>query len=128
MANISDVITAPKLSRFLANITPEWLGLGNVDNTADNDKYVAYAQRAGNADQVQNALTLRLNGGRTEGSNMWTFNGSTGRTINVTAAKVGAVPVSQGTANAGKLLYVNASGEVEPIDLATLKTMLDNLA
>lgn len=128
MANLSDVITASKLSRALAKITPAWLGLGNVNNTADNDKYVAYAQRAGNADQVQNTLTLRLNGGRTEGSNMWTFNGSTGRTINITAAKVGAVAEDQGTANAGKLLYVNNAGEVAPLDIATLKTMLDSLA
>lgn len=124
MANISDVITAPKLARFLEKITPEWLGLGNVNNTADNDKYVAYAQRAGNADQVQNTLTLRLNGGRVEGSNMWTFNGSTGRSINVTAAKVGAVPVSQGTANAGTLLYVGSDGNVTTLDIDTLKTML----
>lgn len=128
MANISDVITASKLARFLEKITPEWLGLGNVNNTADNDKYVAYAQRAGNADKVQNALTLRLNGGRTEGTNVWTFDGSTGRSINITPVKIGAVDANQGTANAGKLLYVNASGEVEPIDLASLKTMLDNLA
>lgn len=124
MANISDVITAPKLARFLSKITPDWLGLGNVNNTADNDKYVAYAQRAGNADKVQNTLTLRLNGGRTEGSNMWTFDGSTGRSINVTAAKVGAVPVSQGTANAGKLLYVGSDGNVTTLDINTLKTML----
>lgn len=124
MANIPDVIDLPLLQTALEQVTPEWLGLGNVDNTADNDKYVAYAQRAGQADKVQNTLTLRLNGGRTEGSNMWTFDGSTGRTINVTPAKVGAVAVSQGTANAGKLLYVNASGEVEPIDIDTLKTLL----
>ena len=124
MANLSDVITFPKLSRALSKITPAWLGLGNVDNTADTDKYVAYAQRAGNADKVQNALTLRLNGGRTEGSNMWTFDGSTGRSINVTAAKVGAVPVSQGTANAGMLLYVGSDGNVTTLDIDTLKTML----
>ena len=124
MANISDVITVPKLTRFLAKITPEWLGLGNVNNTADTDKYVAYAQRAGEADKVQNTLTLRLNGGRTEGSNMWTFDGSTGRTVNVTAAKVGAVPVSQGTANAGMLLYVGSDGNVTTLDIDTLKTML----
>lgn len=124
MANLSDVITLPKLSRALSKITPAWLGLGNVDNTADTDKYVAYAQRAGNADKVQNALTLRLNGGRTEGSNMWTFDGSTGRSINVTAAKVGAVPVSQGTANAGMLLYVGSDGNVTTLDIDTLKTML----
>ena len=124
MPNLDNIIDTDLLAIALEQITPEWLGLGNVDNTADNDKYVAYAQRAGNADKVQNTLTLRLNGGRTEGSNMWTFDGSTGRTINVTPAKVGAVPVSQGTANAGKLLYINAAGEVEPLDIDTLKTML----
>ena len=124
MADIPNVIDLPLLGKAVEQITPEWLGLGNVDNTADNDKYVAYAQRAGNADKVQNTLTIRLNGGRTEGSNAWTFDGSTGRTINVTPAKVGAVAVSQGTGNAGKLLYVNASGNVEPIDIPTLKTLL----
>ena len=124
MPNLDNVIDLTLLGKAVEQITPEWLGLGNVDNTADTDKYVAYAQRAGNADKVQNTLTLRLNGGRTEGSNMWTFDGSTGRTVNVTPAKVGAVAVSQGTANAGKLLYINASGNVEPLDIETLKSML----
>lgn len=124
MADITNVIDLPLLDTALKQITPEWLGLGNVDNTADTDKYVAYAQRAGQADKVQSALTLRLNGGRTEGTNMCTFDGSTGRSINITPAKLGAVAVSQGTANAGKLLYVNAAGDVEPITIATLKTLL----
>lgn len=124
MPNLDNVIDLDLLGTALEQITPEWLGLGNVDNTADNDKYVAYAQRAGEADKVPNTLTIRLNGGRTEGSNMWTFDGSTGRTVNITPAKVGAVAVSQGTGNAGKLLYVNDSGNVEPIDIATLKTLL----
>lgn len=127
MSIISDVITTPRLRRALDKITPEWLGLGNVDNTADTDKYVAYAQRAGVADKTQYALTLRLNGGRTEGSNMWTFDGSTSRTINVTAAKVGAVAVSQGTAKAGTILYVNDSGEVTTLDIAGLKALLDSV-
>lgn len=125
MPNLDNVIDLSLLGKAVEQITPEWLGLGNVDNTADNDKYVAYAQRAGNADKVQNALTLRLNGGRTEGSNMWTFDGSTGRSINVTAAKVGAVPVSQGTANAGTILWVNSAGEVEPLSIADLKALLE---
>lgn len=128
MPDLEQIVNVPLLGTALEQITPEWLGLGNVDNTADNDKYVAYAQRAGQADQTQSALTIRLNGGRTEGSNMWTFDGSTGRSINVTPSKVGAVAVSQGTINAGKILYVNEAGDVEPLDLATLKTMLDNLA
>lgn len=124
MPDLNQLVNVPLLGKAVEQITPEWLGLGNVDNTADTDKYVAYAQRAGQADKVQSALTLRLNGGRTEGTNAWTFDGSTGRSVNITPAKVGAVAVSQGAANAGKILFVNASGDVEPIDIATLKTLL----
>lgn len=132
MANINDVVTVPRLSQFLTNlrelITPAWLGLGNVNNTADSEKYVAFASRAGTADKAQYALTIRLKGGRTEGTDMWTYNGATSRSINVTADKIGAVAVSQGTANAGKIFYVNDEGNAELIDIATLKTMLDSLA
>ena len=71
-------------------VTKEQLGLGNVNNTADNDKYVAYAQRAGEADQTKYSLTIRLDGGRTEGSDMWTFNGATSRSVNITADSIGA--------------------------------------
>lgn len=78
------------VSAQVAKVTAESLGLGNVDNTADNDKHVTYAQRAGEADQVKNELTIRLNGGRTENTDMWTFDGSTGRTVNITADKIGA--------------------------------------
>lgn len=128
MANISDVITIPLLSRFLSKITPEWLGLGNVENTRDAEKYVAFASTSGEATNVKNTLTIRFKGGRNEGTDMWTFNGASNRSINITAAKIGAVASSQGTANAGKILYVNDAGEVAPLDLATLKAMLDNMA
>lgn len=111
--------------KIKAYFTKEQLGLGNVDNTADNDKYVAFAIEASEARKVQNTLTLRLNGGRTEGSNMWTFDGSTSRTVNVTAAKVGAVAVSQGASNAGTVLWVNDSGQVEPLTIAELKALLE---
>ena len=65
--------------------------------TPDTEKHVAYAQRAGSADKTQAALTVRVNGGRTEGSDMWTFDGSTSRSINITAEKVGALPADGGT-------------------------------
>lgn len=106
--------------------TKDRLGLGNVDNTSDTNKYVAYAQRAGEADKTKYKLTLRINGGRTEGSNMWTFDGSTSRSVNITPAKIGAVEVSQGTENAGKILWVNSAGEVAPLSIADLKALLDS--
>lgn len=128
MANISDVVTVPRLARLLTKITPAWLGLGNVENTADSTKYVAFASKSGEAAKVTNKLTIRFNGGRTEGTNVWTYDGSTTRSLNITPDKIGAVDLDQGTANAGKILYVNDAGEVAPLDIATLKTMLDSMA
>lgn len=127
MADINNVIDTDRLGLALSQITPEWLGLGNVNNTPDSAKYVAYASSAGMANALKNNLVIRLKGGRTEGTDQFTFDGATAKSVNITAAKVGAVAVSQGTTNAGKLLYVNSAGEVTPIDLATLKTLLDAL-
>ena len=128
MANTDKVVTVPRLSRFLVKlknlITPEWLGLGNVDNTSDASKHVAFASSANAAAKVDNNLVIRLKGGRSEGTDQFTFNGSAGKSINITAAKIGAVAVSQGTSNAGKILVVNSEGNVELIDIETLKTML----
>lgn len=117
-------------------VTAAQIGLENVDNTADTDKYVAYAQRAGNADKTQYALTVRLNGGREENTDMWTFDGSTSRTINITPEKIGAataedvaamgdIPTQLATHTADTTLHVtaaerrkwnNALGWVMPIE------------
>ena len=127
MADIPNVIDKDLLGLTLSQITPAWLGLGNVNNTPDSAKYVAYASESGNANAVKNNLVIRLKGGRTEGTDQFTFDGSTAKSVNITAAKIGAVAVSQGTSNAGKLLYVNSAGDVTPIDLATLKALLESV-
>lgn len=93
-------------------VTKEQLGLDNVDNTADTDKYVAYAQRAGVADKAKYALTVRLDGGRTEGVNMWTFDGSTSKAVNVTAAKICAEPAIESTDSPG-CYYRTVSGSAD---------------
>lgn len=43
---------------------------------------------------VSNNLIVKLNSGTTEGSNQFTFNGSTAKTINITPASIGAAPDS----------------------------------
>ena len=83
--------------------------------TPDSEKHVAYAQRAGTADKTQAALTIRVNGGRTEGSNAWTFDGSTGRTINITPDKIGAAPAVESTEYPG-CYYRTVDGETEWIN------------
>ena len=71
-------------------VTAAQVGLDQVDNTPDTEKYVKFAQEALEARQVQNALTVRLNGGRTEGTDQFTYDASTGRTVNITPDKIGA--------------------------------------
>lgn len=83
--------------------------------TPDNEKHVAYAQRAGEADQTKSALTIRVNGGRNEGTDMWTFDGSTGRSINLSHAKLGVAPAVESTEYPG-CYYRTVDGETEWIN------------
>lgn len=70
-------------------------GLSNVNNTSDTDKYVKFASEAGVGRKVENALTVRFNGGDTENTDKWTFDGSTSRSVNITPKKIGARPTEK---------------------------------
>lgn len=64
--------------------------LSNVDNTADVDKSVKYASTSGAAGKTNSSITIRMNGGDTEGTDKFTFDGSVGKSVNITADKIGA--------------------------------------
>lgn len=49
---------------------------------------------AGTADKVAAVMKIQLNGGTTEGTNMFTFDGSAAKTVSITAAKIGAAAAS----------------------------------
>lgn len=49
---------------------------------------------ATSADKVNTNLIIKLNGGTTEGTNLFTFNGSTAKTINITPSAIGAASIS----------------------------------
>lgn len=49
----------------------------------------AYGGNAASANQVNNNLIIKLASGTTEGTNMFTYNGSAGKTINITKASIG---------------------------------------
>ena len=72
------------------NVTVEQLGLENVDNTADSDKNVKFASEAGVGRKVAHNLIMRFNGGKTEGTDLWTFDGSAGKSVNITPDKINA--------------------------------------
>lgn len=75
-------------------VTAAQVGLGNVDNTADSDKYVKFASTSGTAEKTKNGITIHLNSGQVEGTSQFTFNGSTAKSINVTPEKIGAAEAS----------------------------------
>lgn len=49
---------------------------------------------ATSANKVNSSLTVKLNGGSTEGTNMFTFNGSAAKSVNITASAIGAADSS----------------------------------
>lgn len=70
---------------------------------------------ASSASKVNNKLTIKLNGGSTEGTNLFTFDGSAAKTLNITASSIGAAPAytyqstdpgAGSSLAAGKLLFV----------------------
>ena len=93
---------------------------------------------ANSAVKVNNNLIIKLNSGSTEGTNLFTFNGSTEKTINITPAAIGAAAASHGThvsygtvasaistaASAGTATTVSRSDHVHSLDKATVVAAL----
>lgn len=71
-------------------VTKKQVGLDKVDNTADSEKSVKFASEAGVGRKVKNALIVRFKGGDTEGTDKWTYDGETSRSVNITPEKIGA--------------------------------------
>jgi hypothetical protein len=77
-----------------------------------------------------NAITIKLNSGTTEGTNLFTYTGSAAKTIDITPSAIGAAasshgthvsfttttPVMNGTASAGSASTVSRSDHVHPTD------------
>ena len=75
------------------------IGTGASNAAAGNHthKYAGSSSAGGAANSVKTNLIIKLNGGGTEGTNLFTFNGSTAKTINITPAAIGAAASSHGT-------------------------------
>jgi hypothetical protein len=63
---------------------------GNVDNTPDIEKKVAYADEAGAAKKTVGNLILQFNGGNTENTDKFTYDASSNKSINITPEGIGA--------------------------------------
>ena len=107
------------------NITPSKIGAAASSHTHN---YAGSSSAGGAANSVKTSLVIKLNGGTTEGTNMFTFNGATAKSINITPAAIGAAaashgthvtygtdaPKANGTASAGSAISVSRSDHVHP--------------
>ena len=69
-------------------------GLATKSSTGHTHNYAGSSSAGGAANSVANSLTIKLNGGSTEGTNLFTFNGSNAKSINVTPSSIGAAASS----------------------------------
>ena len=65
--------------------------------TSHTHSYAGSSSAGGAANSVKTNLIVKLNGGSTEGTDLFTFNGSTAKTINITPSSIGAAAASHGT-------------------------------
>ena len=63
---------------------------GTIALTGHTHNYAGSSSAGGAANSVKTNLVIKLNSGSTEGTNLFTFNGSTAKTINITPSAIGA--------------------------------------
>lgn len=85
--------------------------IASKSDTDHTHNYAGSSSAGGAANSVKANLTVKLNGGSTEGTNLFTYNGSTAKTFNITPSAIGAAASSHGnhvptteTANNAKFL------------------------
>ena len=74
--------------------------LAGKSDTGHTHNYAGSSSAGGaatSANKVNQNLIVKLNSGATEGTNLFTFNGSTAKTINITPNGIGAANASHGT-------------------------------
>ena len=106
--------------------TPSAIGAAASSHTHN---YAGSSSAGGAANSVKTSLVIKLNGGSTEGTNMFTFNGATAKSVNITPSAIGAAasshgthvsysttaPKANGTAAAGSASTVARSDHVHPL-------------
>lgn len=70
--------------------------LSEKSDTDHTHNYAGSSSAGGAANSVKTKLTVKLNGGSTEGADLFTYNGSTAKTVNITPSAIGAAASSHG--------------------------------
>ena len=83
--------------------------------------YAGSSSAGGAANSVKTSLVIQLNGGNTEGTNKFTFNGSAAKTINITPSSIGAAAASHTHNYAGSSSVGGAANSA--VKLTTARTI-----
>lgn len=67
---------------------------GSYAAASHTHNYAGSSSAGGSANSVKTNLAIKLNGGTKEGTNLFTFNGSTAKTVNITPSGIGAAASS----------------------------------
>lgn len=81
----------------IANITNLQTTLDGKAASSHTHSYAGSSSAGGaatSANKVNSSLTVKLNGGTTEGTNLFTFNGSAAKSVNITPSAIGAATSS----------------------------------
>lgn len=89
LANLGLTATAAELN-YCDGVT------SNIQTQIDslNSNKLDMTATASSSAKVANSLIIKLNGGSTEGTNLFTYNGSSAKTVNITASSIGAATSS----------------------------------
>lgn len=81
----------------ISDVTNLQSSLDGKSNTGHTHNYAGSSSAGGaatSANKVNSSMVVKLNGGTTEGTNMFTFNGSAAKTVNITPSGIGAAASS----------------------------------
>lgn len=109
---------------------PNWIGSSKPTYTASEVGALASGGTAVNASKVANALTLKVNTGTTEGTNLYTFNGSSAKTLDIKAGNNVTLTAAAGalTISSTNTTYGVASSSSNGLMSSTDKAKLDGIA
>ena len=126
--NKLDGVTATKNEiNFLDGVTSAiQTQLNGKASSSHTHNYAGSSSAGGAANSVKASIIVKLNGGITEGTNMFTFNGSAAKTINITASGIGAAAASHNhsAANITSGTLAVARGGTGATDAATARSNL----
>lgn len=109
---------------------PSWIGSSKPTYTASEVGALASGDTAVNASKVANSFIFKVAGGSTEGTNLYTFNGSAAKTINVVAgSNVTLTPTSgQLSISAKDTTYSVATTSANGLMSSAMVTKLNGIA